>query len=227
MPDDDRSAWTRTFDDVSQAKGDTEAANRYVSVRNFRFVREMVLAEIGQVRNAVILDVGCGTGHFARPLAGENRVVGIDISRGMLLFARNKGIVPVQSAAERLPFAEGRFDILLANSVIQLIPDGKVFIREALRVVRPGGRVLITTINAESIALALFRRFERKKYKHFRLYSCAELKERLTEAGGEIRNVHYLFFPMGRARCVQGNATAGAIIRKLATSLIVDAVRRG
>jgi hypothetical protein len=39
--------------------------------------------------------------------------------------------------------------------------------------------------------------------------------------------VHYLFFPMGRARCVQGNATAGAIIRKLATSLIVDAVRRG
>jgi len=220
-----RSVWGRYFDDVSREKGDTEAANSYFSVKNFRFLRDGVLSLLGGAKGLRILDVGCGTGHLSLPLAGENRIVGVDISREMLAFARSKGLRAVLAAAEDLPFRTGSFDVVLANSVIQLIPDGDRFIRGLMRAVRPGGRVIISTINAENATMGLLRRLERKKYEHFRLYPFGELKALIAAAGGAVRSALFLYYPFGTVKALRGGAEPGAIPRRLATSVVVEAVR--
>jgi ubiquinone/menaquinone biosynthesis C-methylase UbiE len=225
MAEDRRSLWNRYFDDVSRTKGDSEAANSYISVGNFRLLRAEVLDLVGDLRGARVLDVGCGTGHFSQPLAAANAVVGVDLSAEMLAFARTKGLAPVRAAAEALPFGGGRFDVVLAASVIQLIPDGAAFVRELLRVVRPGGRVVICTINAGNAALGLLRILERKKYRHFHLYPRAELAALVRAAGGEVRGYRYIYFPFGRASTVKGDRAPGALPRVFGTSLVVEAVR--
>ncbi len=220
-----RSVWGPTFDDISRKRGDTEAANSYFSVRNFRFLRNEVLRHLGDVKHKRILDVGCGTGHFSQPLARENFIVGIDFSPNMLAFARNKGLAVVQGPAENLPFKSGSFDVVFANSVIQLIPDGSGFLMELVRAVRPGGRIIISTINDGNVALAVLRRVERKKYRHFRLYPFDELKALVAAAGGEMRTSLFLYFPFGRTRTIHGHEGLGVIPRRFATSVVVEAVR--
>jgi ubiquinone/menaquinone biosynthesis C-methylase UbiE len=225
MGADHRAVWGRFFDDVSQTKGDSEAANSYISVRNFRLLRDEVMDLLGDLRGARVLDAGCGTGHFSLPLAAANAVTGVDISGEMLAFARAKGLTPVRAAAEALPFAGGVFDVVLAASVIQLIPDGATFVRELLRVVKPGGRVIICTINAGNAALGLLRILERKKYRHFRIYPFREIAALVRAAGGTVRSYRFLYYPFGGAASVPGEKNPGPIPRWIGTTVVVEAVR--
>jgi len=220
-----RSVWGPYFDDISRKRGDTEAANSYFSVRNFRFLRNEVLRHLGDVKHKRILDVGCGTGHFSQPLVRENFIVGIDFSPKMLAFARNKGLAVVQGPAENLPFKSGSFDIVFANNVLQLIRDGSGLLRELVRSVRPDGRIIISTINEGNVALAVRRRVERKKYRRFRLYPFDELKALVAAAGGEMRASLFLYFPFGKTRTIHGHEGLSAIPRRFATSVVVEAVR--
>jgi 2-polyprenyl-3-methyl-5-hydroxy-6-metoxy-1,4-benzoquinol methylase len=224
---DDRSFWGHAFDTFSRKKGDTAEANKYVSVRNFALVRNAVLSLLGDTRRAVVLDVGCGTGHLSQRLVRDNVVVGADLSSEMLRFAAAKGLIPIHGRAEELPFQNSVFDVVLANSVIQLIPDGRAFVVELFRVVRPGGRVIIATINAESAAVAALRWVERSNYRHFRLYPLAELSALVAGAGGVMRGTTFLYYPLGRAALVRGDKRPGLVRRRFASTVIVDAVRPG
>jgi ubiquinone/menaquinone biosynthesis C-methylase UbiE len=225
MGADHRAVWGRFFDDVSRTKGDSEAANSYISVRNFRLLRAEVMDLLGDLRGARVLDAGCGTGHFSLPLAAANAVTGVDISAEMLVFARTKGLAPVRAAAEALPFAGGVFDVVLAASVIQLIPDGAAFVRELLRVVKPGGRVVICTINAGNAALGFLRVLERKKYRHFRIYPFGEIAALVRAAGGEVRSFRFLYYPFGGAASVSGGEKPGPVPRFFGTTVVVEAVK--
>ena len=186
---------------------------------------DFIEREIGADRSRTILDVGCGTGHFSQPLVRENFIVGIDISPEMLAFARNKGLAVVQGPAENLPFKSGSFDVVFANSVIQLIRDGRGFLKELVRSVRPGGRIIISTINEGNVALAVLRCVERKKYRHFRLYPFDELRALVAAAGGEMQTSLFLYFPFGKTRTIHGHEGLDVIPRRLATSVVVEAVR--
>ena len=225
MGADHRAVWGRFFDDVSRTKGDSEAANSYISIRNFRLLRAEVMDLLGDLRGARVLDAGCGTGHFSLPLAAANAVVGVDVSAEMLAFARAKGLAPVRAAAEALPFAGGAFDVVLAASVIQLIPDGAALVRELLRVVKPGGRVVVCTINAGNAALGLLRVLERKKYRHFRIYPFPEIAALVRAAGGTVRSYRFLYYPFGGAASVPGGKRPGLIPRILGTTVVVEAVK--
>ncbi len=221
-----KSIWDGHFDEASRTLGDTEAANSYLSVRNFSQVRDAVLDLVGDVNGTRVLDVGCGTGHLTGSLTRKNLVAGIDLSAGMLRFAAAKGLAPVRGSGLDLPFKDGTFDIVLANSVIQLISAGEAFMSELVRVTRKGGRVIVTTINARNAAISILRVVERRKYRHFSLYPYDVLTGLASSAGADVRRAVLVYFPFGRTKHVSADRGPGPLTGRLATSLIVEAVKR-
>lgn len=97
-----------------------------------------------------VLDLGCGKGRFARPLAEAGaEVVGIDVSAAMLADAR--GIARVRASARRLPFAAGTFDAVIAVEVFEHLAAIDDVLREARRVLCPGGILAIVDKNAGAL----------------------------------------------------------------------------
>ena len=103
-----------------------------------------------------ILDVGAGTGALAAAAVTRwpaVRVTGVDISAGMLrLAARERASLPaaaadrvtlVRAPADRLPFAEGAYDVVVSAFVLQLVPSRFRMLREARRVLAPGGTLAV------------------------------------------------------------------------------------
>ena len=103
-----------------------------------------------------ILDVGCGTGALAVAVAERWPAVtvdAIDASDGMLAIARREldarpGAVRGQvryahGYADRLPFGDGTFDVVVSAFVLQLVPSAPRALREMRRVLRPGGRLAV------------------------------------------------------------------------------------
>ncbi len=214
--------WEDYFRRLSENSGDSEAANSYFSLKNFRFVRDRLLHLIGEVRGQAILDVGCGTGHFSQYLAGENLLVGVDISLEMLFLARRKGLAVVQSSGKNLPFEDASFELVIANNVLQSIQAGRLFIRELSRVTRPEGRLILSATNGQNLSLALFRIIERKKYAHLKTYTAEEIRSFMAAAGCPVESLLFLFFPFGLARQVEAEARPSALDKRLATTLAVE-----
>ena len=217
--------WASFFDKAARDRGDSEAANAYLTVGNFRFVRDNVLAWLGPVKGASVLDVGCGTGHFTLPLAGVNFVAGLDLSAGMLGLAGRKGLSPVRASAERLPFPDGAFALVLANNIIQLMPDGPAFVRELVRVAKPGGRVVVTTINGENGLVPVLKVLEPRKYRDFLVYSARGVTAAFEAAGGRLSSTLFVFYPFGAVRVVPAGRTPSPFCRRTATSVAVQAVK--
>ncbi len=101
---------------------------------------------VGATRRTRLLEIGVGTGRIALPLSRLRlRCVGIDRSAPMLAAARHGGrdgtgqLLLARADATALPFATASVDVALIVHVFHLIPDWPVALREALRVLRPGG----------------------------------------------------------------------------------------
>lgn len=105
-----------------------------------------------------ILDVGCGNGRDLLPLLEAGCIcTAIDCSPQMVAEAR-KRLPPAHAArcellvadAVRLPLADASFDAVFCSEVIEHIPDWRSAIAEMARVLRPGGKLVITTPNRRS-----------------------------------------------------------------------------
>jgi arsenite methyltransferase len=100
-----------------------------------------------------VLDIGCGAGVdviiAAKMVGSDGRAEGIDLTLEMVAKARENfkktylenGGFQVASA-EQLPFADGCFDVVLSNGAMNLVPEKLVALREAFRVLKPGGRLM-------------------------------------------------------------------------------------
>src|SRR5215472_16756726 len=117
----ERAAWQRIFDLVRPSRGALDA-----------------------------LDVGCGTGFLSLELAQRgDRVTGIDFAPSMLARAERKAAergldVRFQQAdAEQLPIAPASFDLVISRHLLWTLPHPKAAIDEWLRVLRPGGRLVV------------------------------------------------------------------------------------
>ncbi|MBZ9807336.1 MULTISPECIES: class I SAM-dependent methyltransferase [unclassified Mesorhizobium] len=120
-----------------------------------RAYREDLLDLAGLAPGFQLLDVGCGTGTQAisawRRVQPGGSVVGLDVSEKMLAAARRKASragleIPFHhSDAAKLPFEDGRFDVVTFTTVLHMVPEARrgLCLREAARVLPPGGRLLL------------------------------------------------------------------------------------
>jgi 2-polyprenyl-6-hydroxyphenyl methylase / 3-demethylubiquinone-9 3-methyltransferase len=109
------------------------------------------LEALGDLDGRLVLDAGCGGGLVARELAAAGaEVVGVDRSLGSLGVARRaagSSFRPAQGRLERLPFADGSFDAVVAADVLEHLPDLPAAVKELARVLAAGGSFLFDTIN--------------------------------------------------------------------------------
>lgn len=111
---------------------------------------------LGQMAGAErVLDAGCGTGYGSRLLLEKaSRVVGVDLSPLAVQYAREHYEGPniqfVQMDCQRLAFPNAQFDLLVCFEVFEHMEDQDAFLSECLRVLRPGGTVIISTPNAST-----------------------------------------------------------------------------
>ena len=137
--------------------------------------------------NLNILDIGCGTGAMSHRLTRWGRVVSADFSPLALQFSRRRGLQNLVGAdAMNLPLSSKSFDALIAMDMLEHLPDDNAALREFHRVLKPGGRVLLTVPayshlwSDHDVALM-----------HFRRYVRSELRERFNTAGFRVEKLSH------------------------------------
>jgi 2-polyprenyl-3-methyl-5-hydroxy-6-metoxy-1,4-benzoquinol methylase len=176
-----------------------------------------------------VLDLGCGAGDLAIAIAERTPdVVGADIAASNLAVAKENArraerhVAFVHAPAERLPFADGTFDVVVMADVIEHVPDVAAALAEVRRVLRVGGRLVCATpIRATIRALGAFDRTvrrlagarvspasEREVYERF--LSISELRRCLRDAGFETEPPQRIcFYPAPET----GGALGGVMTR--------------
>ena len=148
-----------------------------------------------------VLDVGCGTGIVARLVrercGSATRIVGVDVNPEMIAVARS--IAPDiewhQGNAIDLPFPARSFDLVLAQQVLQFLPDRRAGMKEMRRMTAAGGRIAFSTwrpIEENPLFLALHQlaatRFGEHLDRRFSFGDAADIVTMLHDAG--FRGVH-------------------------------------
>ncbi|MFD3731185.1 class I SAM-dependent methyltransferase [Streptomyces sp. NPDC058632] len=123
------------------------AAENENNLVNAYYARPAMPALAGDVAGRRILDAGCGSGPLSAALRERGAVVtGIDASAGMLTLARRRlgddVALHVADLRDRLPFADGSFDDVIASLVLHYLEDWGPTLAELRRVLRPGGRLI-------------------------------------------------------------------------------------
>ncbi len=116
---------------------------------------DLVLKQLKPGPGEVILDAGCGTGVFTTDiLAAGAKVVGLELAFNMLYRAKkrfsNRHFQPIQADMLRLPFGDGSFDKSISITAIEFIKDAQIAVDELFRVTKPGGVIVVATLNALS-----------------------------------------------------------------------------
>jgi SAM-dependent methyltransferase len=117
-----------------------------------RFGRELYGAVVGAIplSGKDVLEVGCGRGGGTAYLferCAPRSLTGVDLARSAIRSARRRygrpGMAFVAGDAEKLPLADGSFDVVISVESSHCYPDMRRFLREARRVLRPGGVLLL------------------------------------------------------------------------------------
>lgn len=112
-----------------------------------------LIQEVGS--NKKILEIGCNDGYVGAILQKKNNdVYGIDIVKNKLEIAKKRGLKVKESDIEKenLPYAPDYFDIVILGDVIEHIFDTDRLLEDSRRVLKKGGKLIITTPNVASLA---------------------------------------------------------------------------
>jgi demethylmenaquinone methyltransferase / 2-methoxy-6-polyprenyl-1,4-benzoquinol methylase len=136
-PDEQRAAMVRELFATIARRYDL--LNDVMTLGLHRRWKRRLVELAGQPRD--VLDLCCGTGDIALRFA--SRVVGVDFTEEMLRVAQFRGPrLWLQADALQLPFPDDSFDIVSVGYGLRNLADLEAGLREALRVLRPGGRLL-------------------------------------------------------------------------------------
>ena len=133
--------------------------------------QEAMVALLPDVRGRRVLDLACGTGRYSRLVATAHaaQVVALDLSPAML--RRVTGAACIQASMDRLPFANGSFDVVISGLALGHAPDIARWMHEAARVLAPGGTLLYSDFHPVGSQRGLNRTF---KDRSGRLHTVAQ-----------------------------------------------------
>jgi SAM-dependent methyltransferase len=165
---------------------DREVAKAFAPRKQARYGK--ILRSFGRPAGR-LLDVGCSVGGFlqaARRSAWP--VAGLETSSIAAREARRRGLPVAVGDAGALPFRDAAFDLVRLNAVLEHLLDPAAALREAFRVLRPGGLLQALTLSADSWSFRLLG--PRWRYLgvdgHVHVFSRAALLRAIREAGFEV-----------------------------------------
>jgi len=131
----------------------------------------MLLAALLTGPHGIVVEVGSGSGVATRclpQLPGNRLAVGVDVERGALrqtAAAADRVNYLAASADSGLPFRTGSVDSVVASEVYEHLEHREDFLEEVRRILKPGGQLVLTTPNTESVVLMLLRLLPRERAK--------------------------------------------------------------
>ncbi|MFC4120673.1 class I SAM-dependent methyltransferase [Nonomuraea zeae] len=153
------------------------AAENEAGIANAYYERPAILALAGEVSGRRILDAGCGSGPLSEALRDRGAVVsGIDNSAGMLELARRRlgegADLRLADLRDPLPFDDGAFDDVVASLVLHYLEDWGPTLAELRRVLRTGGRLIVSVDHP--FAIHALQRQAGRKVSYLQSYNWTE-----------------------------------------------------
>ena len=196
------------FDDLAQRWWDPRGPQKALHALNP--ARLGYVAERVQLRDAAVLDVGCGGGLLSEALAQAGaKVTAIDLAPNLLKVARLHGLesgikvdyreMPVEALAEQAPAS---FDAITCMEMLEHVPEPASIIEACAKLLKPGGRLFLSTLNRTPAAFALAivgaeyvaRVLPKGTHQYRDFIKPSELAKWLREAGLEIEDVSGLMY---------------------------------
>jgi len=139
------------------------------------------------------LDVGCGDGVIASLIPSHHQFLGIDLApsriKGCQLALGASGRRFVVADAQYIPCPEDYFDLVIFSEVIEHLPNPNDALAEVWRVLKLGGRIVISTPSAIHHLRGIGELYE---HQHLQLFSPRSLRDTVTAAGFEVVNSWYI-----------------------------------
>ncbi|MGW0822446.1 class I SAM-dependent methyltransferase [Streptomyces sp. NPDC002845] len=146
-----------------QLKGNApERYEQFIAPMVAPFIEAVLDDAVDLFPGAQVLDLACGTGFVARAAAARvgptGHVAAADINEGMLQVAAAKAprmypdIEFTQASADKLPYEDAAFDVIICSQGAQFFPDLDAALTEAARVLRPSGRIALTVWAAKELS---------------------------------------------------------------------------
>lgn len=146
----------------------------------FAYLSEIEAVKKVLPRQGKGLEIGVGTGRFAAPLG---IAIGVDPSRNMIDIAEKRGVNVHRGVGEDLPFFDDTFDYAAIIITICFVRDPAKVLREARRVLKRNGRLIIGIIDKDSL---LGRHYQKKKstfYRKANFFGVREMADLLEKQG--------------------------------------------
>jgi SAM-dependent methyltransferase len=145
----------------------------------------------GNAAQPKVLDVGCATGALLEKLRDRGwACMGVEISPAADYARAERGLDVRRSSLEESRFPDAYFNLVLASHLIEHLNDPAAFVREAYRVLAPGGYFLVTTPNIAGFQARLFRgRWRSAIFDHLYLFSTRTLSALLRQSGFAVERI--------------------------------------
>jgi len=179
-------------------------------------VRLQYVAERAALRGARVLDIGCGGGLLSEALAKQGaQVTAIDLAPELVKVARLHGLESgvqvdyrVQAAEDLAAEQAGTFDVVTCMEMLEHVPDPGAIIAACQRLLRPGGKLFLSTINRTAAAFAvavvgaeyIARLLPRGTHHYQEFIKPAELGAWLRQSGLQLQDVSGMAYEPWRNR---------------------------
>ena len=137
----------------------SNAASTYESVSRLQSQtgKKLLTMMPNQITPNTIIDLGCGTGCFVKSIQNKNsysKIIGLDLAEGMLKMAKSQHDytgVWLCGDAENIPLANNSVDIIFSNLTFQWCSQTATLAKEIARILKPGGKLLFTTLGENTL----------------------------------------------------------------------------